>query len=605
MNIRSNMYRTTIIENGTIDDENTYTRYNLKKVLLPLKRHQLKSLDCMVKLEHGNIIINDNATMTTKIGILGDCVGSGKSITTLALIDVNNKTKNSLNIDTYAYNNIQVHTKNINCIKNTTLIVVPHSLVKQWEDYVINFTSFSYEKINNKKSFDSYNSERNYDILIISSSLYNEFIFNKSENKDIQWKRVIFDEADSINIPSCCYPKTIFTWFLTSTIQNLLFVHGYYYVNNEVTSSLNNFRYRGYKRILVNGIKKNGYIKDTCKNITSDCDYLLKYIIIKNKDNFIKESFNIEEPNLNIVHCKNPIYLSILDGVLNNEVLTRLNAGDKEGALDMLEHCNINTANNILEHVTHDINQKINNLNQELEFLNRLSFTRAYDIEQNNKKKEKLDSELQKYTQNLENIKQRIEKYEEVTCPICIDNLEDPVACLSCCKNLFCMKCITRSFQTKEECPLCRSIITNNSFNIIHTKKKKIESSKPTKSEALLQIIKENDKKVLIFSSYDNTFNQLENLLYSQNINFAKLNGNYNHINHRLNMYKNGSLNILLLNSNNFGTGLNLEMTTDIIFYHKMKKDIEQQVIGRAQRFGRPNKLNVHFLYYDNELTRS
>ena len=70
-------------------------------------------------------------------------------------------------------------------------------------------------------------------------------------------------------------------------------------------------------------------------------------------------------------------------------------------------------------------------------------------------------------------------------------------------------------------------------------------------------------------------------------------------------MYKNGSLNILLLNSNNFGTGLNLEMTTDIIFYHKMKKDIEQQVIGRAQRFGRPNKLNVHFLYYDNELTRS
>lgn len=601
MNIRSNMYRTSIIENGTIENENEYQSYNLKKVSLPLKKHQLKSLDSMVKLEHNEIYVSDNVTMNTKVGILGDCVGSGKSITTLALIDVNNKTKNYLNIDTYGYNNIQVYTKTNACVKNTTLIVVPHSLIKQWEDYIKIFTSFSYEKINNKKTYLNYNNEKDYDILLISSPLYNEFICNLT--KDIQWKRVIFDEADSINIPSCCYPKTNFTWFLTSTIQNILFVHGYYFVNNEVTSSVNNFRYRGYKRMLVKGINKNGYIKDTCKNITSECDYLLKYLIIKNNDKFIKESFNIEEPNFNVIHCKNPIYLSILDGVLNNEVLTRLNAGDKEGALDMLEHCNINTANNILEHVTHDINQKINNLTQELNFLNCLSHSRSYDIDQTNKKKDKIKSEIQRYTQNLENIKQRIEKYEEVTCPICIDNLEDPIVCLSCCKNLFCMKCITKSFQIKEECPLCRSVITNESFNIIHSKKKKIECSKPTKMNALLKIIEDNDKKVLIFSSYDNTFNQLEKLLCSQKIKYSKLSGNYNHINHRLDMYKNGSINILLLNSTNFGTGLNLEMTTDIVFYHKMKKDIEQQVLGRAQRFGRPGKLNVHFLCYDNELT--
>lgn len=597
MNFKSNEFRMTLVDNGTIDPDDNCNHFKLKNLKLDLKKHQMKSLDRMITLENGDIQIKENMTLNTKIGILGDCVGSGKSITTLALIDVNSKTRNSLNIDTYGYNNIQICTKHNGIVKHTTLIVVPHSLVKQWEEYIKTYTTFTFTKINNKKSYDSYDSNNNFDIILISSTLYNEFIYDVKTNNNIQWNRVVFDEADSINIPSCSYPKSNFTWFLTSSIQNILFVQGYYYINSN-----QNRHFRGFKRILVNGIKKNGYIKDTCKNITYECDDVLKYLIIKNNDLFVKQSFNIREPNINYIHCKNPIYLSILDGILNNEVLTRLNAGDKEGALDMLEHCNINTASNILEHVTHDINAKLNNLQQEYNFLNSLTHTRSYDLEQNDKKKKKVQDEIQRYIENLENIKERIEKYESISCPICIDNLEEPIACLSCCKNLFCMKCITKSFQRKEECPLCRSTITNSSFNIIHDKKIEKNFSKPTKSNALLKIIKQADRKILIFSSFDNTFNQLENLLLSNKIDFSKLNGNYNHINHRLNMYKNGSLNVLLLNSNNFGTGLNLEQTTDIIFYHKMKKDIEQQVIGRAQRFGRPGILNVHFLCYDNEL---
>jgi hypothetical protein len=56
-----------------------------------------------------------------------------------------------------------------------------------------------------------------------------------------------------------------------------------------------------------------------------------------------------------------------------------------------------------------------------------------------------------------------------------------------------------------------------------------------------------------------------------------------------------------LLNAKNYGSGLNLQMTTDIIIYHKMSKDLENQVIGRGQRLGRTDALNVHYLYYENE----
>ena len=47
---------------------------------------------------------------------------------------------------------------------------------------------------------------------------------------------------------------------------------------------------------------------------------------------------------------------------------------------------------------------------------------------------------------------------------------------------------------------------------------------------------------------------------------------------------------------------MNLEMTTDIIIYHKLTKDLERQVIGRGQRLGRTCVLNVHHLCYDNEM---
>ncbi len=57
---------------------------------------------------------------------------------------------------------------------------------------------------------------------------------------------------------------------------------------------------------------------------------------------------------------------------------------------------------------------------------------------------------------------------------------------------------------------------------------------------------------------------------------------------------------MLLIESNLYGCGLNLEMCTDLILFHYM--DNEYQVIGRAQRPGRKSNLRVHKLLYPNEL---
>jgi ERCC4-related helicase len=114
-------------------------------------------------------------------------------------------------------------------------------------------------------------------------------------------------------------------------------------------------------------------------------------------------------------------------------------------------------------------------------------------------------------------------------------------------------------------------------------------------------LLDDKDKKIMIFSEYENTFTIVKNLLTTNKINYEQIKGTGYHITNIIDKFKKGELQVLLLNASFFGAGLNLEMTTDLIFYHRMKKDLEIQVIGRAQRLGRIMPLNIWKLNYPNE----
>jgi hypothetical protein len=110
-------------------------------------------------------------------------------------------------------------------------------------------------------------------------------------------------------------------------------------------------------------------------------------------------------------------------------------------------------------------------------------------------------------------------------------------------------------------------------------------------------------KKYLIFSEYDNSFNyKITNILDKWGLKYKSIQGTSTTITKNIEKYKNEDVNVLLLNSRYFGSGLNLENTSDIIIIHKMAADIEMQIIGRAQRYGRINELRVWKLYYKNEI---
>ena len=93
---------------------------------------------------------------------------------------------------------------------------------------------------------------------ILSSFDYSKFVKEYHEKcreiKDIKihkgdiWCRVIFDEADSISIPNCLESRAYFTWFITSSIKNLLHPNGSIEEN-------------------ISGLHHNGYIKKVFSRI--------------------------------------------------------------------------------------------------------------------------------------------------------------------------------------------------------------------------------------------------------------------------------------------------------------------------------------------------
>ena len=74
------------------------------------------------------------------------------------------------------------------------------------------------------------------------------------------------------------------------------------------------------------------------------------------------------------------------------------------------------------------------------------------------------------------------------------------------------------------------------------------------------------------------------------------LKGSTKTIQKNIDMFKTGKLQVIFLNSNFNGAGINLQETTDMILYHKMPQSTYRQIIGRAERIGRKESLRVHHL---------
>jgi SNF2 family DNA or RNA helicase len=161
-------------------------------------------------------------------------------------------------------------------------------------------------------------------------------------------------------------------------------------------------------------------------------------------------------------------------------------------------------------------------------------------------------------------------------------------------------------------CPLCRARIDDiKEIKVLGETSVQAPSQEApkvnqllNKNDSFVKFMKENPTaRVLMFSSYDASFTKLEDSLDEANIKYSMLNGSQARIAKLLREFKMGKYNVLFLNARNMGAGLNIECASHVMLFHRMSSELENQIIGRANRLGRTESLEVVYLIHENEMT--
>jgi hypothetical protein len=252
----------------------------------------------------------------------------------------------------------------------------------------------------------------------------------------------------------------------------------------------------------------------------------------------------------------------------------------------------------------------------------------------------------------IERVKNNVKNGECAICSNDLDDEDEDTIILKCCGNIVCGICCFGSIFPKNskvgQCSNCRAklfipslIFLNSDFDLNKIVEENIEEipepveekvdNPRDKLTAMLEIIQGNTpserklvdinianlmkgthvlpdatyNKVLIFANYDETLKKIKDTLTEEKIEFWQLSGSYSNIAKIVEKFtKCDKTCVLIINSMNHCSGLNLQSATDLIFAHKiLDTNIETQVIGRGQRLGRVNTLNVHYMLYENEYT--
>lgn len=573
-----------------------------------LKKHQRVILGKCIDMENNYIIQDDFVYIHTNMGILADCVGSGKSYVVLALVyESRNKSSYYKDIKTYGNNKVVV-TKNINNVNNvnnylnTTIIIVPHNIFNQWQNYINKFggnlkTSFisRTSNINTFKELDFFKLQ-GIDIILTTCSFYNDLQAHLKKY-GAHVRRIVIDEADNINITMSEEVENSFIWFVTASFKNLIHPHGLTMFDKDTGNYVD----------IIQGIKKPGFMKNIFTSMVNIPQNYYSSIILKNSDQFVNSCLELPKVEHSIIKCYSPFYIKVLNGIVENGIINKFNAMDIDSVVSKITY-NKGTEKNIIDMFVESFEKEKSNLDAKLK----------YTIEMQNIYKESNKSDvISKITNRMNIVENKIISINERikgadTCFICYDLIKKKTV-LKCCQNSICFNCIKIWMNTNPVCPICKYDLDLKQLFVIEEEKGENDNITPcdqnTKLENLNIILNQinikQDKcdiKILIFSTYDNSFEKIIKVLESLKMSFSFLKGNQNFINKTINDYNNGFINILLINPSYYGSGLNLEATSDIIMFHKFDSEIEKQVVGRAQRPGRTKSLNIYYLLHENEL---
>jgi SNF2 family DNA or RNA helicase len=598
---------------------------------VPLRLHQQTIVAAMEHRERalteGYDISGEN--LYSRYGVLGDSVGVGKSLMVLGHIA---RCKDNEFIKSYTtirssaaeqYATYSMKTFSILKKKHSgrneaqSLILVPHTLFRQWADYIknqTNLTAFYLDKNSLFERDDFKERLMKSDVVLVANTMYKRLHPYLTENM-IKWRRVYIDEADTIHlVSSTTMPAARFYWFITASWMNVLFGNHSFYMNRSFLESTvyaegSTFHsgVKSYFETILNSTRPYYYTNFSFRSaaffreLIGPTHPLQGHMILRCDDQFISESISLPQLIRHNILCHAPTSFNLVNGLISQEVRNLLHAGDTAAAMEALGVKGEDSMT-LVQAVTKNRTKELDRLKKTFEFKSTMEYSSASAKEAALKN---LTDKINEIESQVSDIQKRIENYKAETCPICYDEPSNALL-TPCCTQIFCAACIFASLQRNMTCPMCRAAMPPASLKKIMLDAPVAavaEEPQPEKKiDAIIRIIKDNPEgRFLIFSRYDNPFDEIEGLVAEMNIQVKQLKGNKDVINSTLKQFAAGKIQCLLLNAHYAGAGLNITAATHVILTHAMTLEEEKQILGRAYRLGRTTPLNYYKLLHAGE----
>ena len=595
----------------------------------PLRIHQLAALESMrtkeTSLQVGFTIPGPNKeTLFSRYAFLGDSIGVGKTL--IALGHISQMATLPLRLHQAPLSNLHPESSS-SCfsISSTvvqpsecvfdSLVVVPHTIYRQWQDSISLHTTLIANCLKTQRDLDKdtfLTNLRSSHLTLVSNTLLPTLLSSLRARQIIPtWRRIFYDEADTVKIPSTCsMPNSYMSWYISATYKNLIFantsIHSYLlrlipeeqvhsfcpeiqeYIYNSIENHPNVTFYKP---------MSFGYFMNHLK----DQHPLRGYLVVRSSQEFLDFSIQLPELHQHIIRCQTPSSYRILDTAIPHETEAMLHAGDIKGAFLSLG-ISTHTGATIVEAVTEFRNKELQRLKRLLEFKKEETYVSeiAKEIALQNVQKKIANLE-----QQIQGIHKRMREASEASCSICFESPKDSVV-TPCCAKVFCGSCILFWITLRAQCPLCREVLDpRNLKNLGTADSSHIQLNPqpiiPQKMEALLQILQENPEgRFLIFSRYDSPLKSIQEQIIGDYPSH-NLQGNKDTIAKILAEFEKGSIRILLLNSQSSAAGLHIPSATHLILLHKMGTEEEKQILGRAYRLGRTQPLHFIKLLHNHE----
>jgi hypothetical protein len=555
--------RLLILNNAYHNKLNESMNYDIQSLQIKTKlyTHQIKLINGMHsykdKMIHG--YIENNKAINSKIGIIGDPIGSGKTLSILAYIasDIQHFPQITCELTSNSSKYFFSHEicNNVNVV-STNLIIVPHHLFSYWENEIKIHTSMIYTSIETKRKIKGIELSQamSKSSFVLTTNTCYKFVQEYATQYNIKWNNVFIDEASLIYLRSSDPILHFhFLWFITNNWIPLLFKH----------ADINKSSFYFLKdKIQLHEDLESWLVDDMTENYTGELEssmFLKEYlpfhhknrgsIVLRNTNTDIQSSMVLPPINNISIQCNSHMTLNSLTSYYLSK--NRYPSISSEQTVELFQALNV-------------------------EFIENKIYT---DRQPDNK------------------FGLITHKIEENECVICLESCKYP-SIVNCCYNIYCGNCLLQNTLTNFKCPMCRSYLDIDKICCLVKTPQELQeyTSIKSKLDTCISLIanKKQGDKIIIYSSFNNIYYEMLHHIDILGFNSEKIEHNLFSQIKTLKNFIDGNTDILFINDIKLIAGISLSKTTHLVFYHELPVYVWRQVLLHScQRIGRIAPLNV------------